>query len=36
MDPLTTLQIGLFAGFILGYALGTLMWFRKTPRDVKR
>lgn len=32
LDPETTLFIGLFCGLMIGYAIGTLMWFRRTPR----
>lgn len=31
VDPMTALYIGLFAGFMLGYAVGTLIWFKRTP-----
>lgn len=33
LDPGTTLLIGLFCGLILGFAAGTLIWFRRSGRS---
>ena len=31
-DPLVTLYIGLFAGLLLGYVIGTAIWFRRSGK----